>query len=43
VHFEQLIYTDDVHGFLLYENWRKAYEATAEFLGRYLEVEAKEN
>lgn len=38
VYFEQLIYPDDVHGFLLYENWRKAYEATAEFLGRYLMV-----
>jgi dipeptidyl aminopeptidase/acylaminoacyl peptidase len=36
VHYEQLIYPDDVHGFLLHENWLRTYEATAEFLGRYL-------
>jgi len=36
VHFEQLVFPDEVHGFLLHSNWTKAYEATAEFLLRHL-------
>ena len=31
VHIEQLVFADEVHDFLLYRNWLKAYEATSEF------------
>ncbi|MCH8286355.1 S9 family peptidase, partial [candidate division KSB1 bacterium] len=36
VEYEQLIFPDDVHGFLLHENWIKAYKATADFFERKL-------
>lgn len=36
VEFEQLIFPDEVHGFLLHSNWVKAYRATADFLERKL-------
>lgn len=36
VYFEQLIYPDDVHGFLLHRNWVNAYKATADFFDRFL-------
>jgi dipeptidyl aminopeptidase/acylaminoacyl peptidase len=36
VHVETLVFPDEVHGFLRHENWVRAYEATAEFLDRYL-------
>ncbi len=36
VYFEQLIFPDEVHGFLLHDNWKKALEATATFLDRKL-------
>jgi hypothetical protein len=31
VYIEQLVFADEVHDFLLYRNWLKAYEATSEF------------
>jgi dipeptidyl aminopeptidase/acylaminoacyl peptidase len=34
---EQLVFPDEVHGFLLYRNWVASYRATAEFLVRHLE------
>jgi dipeptidyl aminopeptidase/acylaminoacyl peptidase len=34
---EQLVFPDEVHGFLLHRNWVAAYEATAEFLIRYVD------
>jgi len=34
VHVEQLILPDEVHSFLLYGNWVKAYNATFEFVDR---------
>jgi dipeptidyl aminopeptidase/acylaminoacyl peptidase len=34
VEFEQLIFPDEVHGFLLHRNWLAAYEATADFFQR---------
>ncbi|MDW3192362.1 MAG: prolyl oligopeptidase family serine peptidase [Cytophagales bacterium] len=37
VEFEQLIFPDEVHGFLLHQNWLDAYQATAEFFNRKLE------
>ena len=36
VDFEQLIFPDEVHGFLLHKNWLAAYEASLDFLGRKL-------
>jgi dipeptidyl aminopeptidase/acylaminoacyl peptidase len=36
VEFEQLIFPDEVHGFLLHENWLSAYRATADFFDRHL-------
>ncbi len=36
VYFEQLIFPDEVHGFLLHRNWLKAYQATADFFDRML-------
>lgn len=36
VEVEQLIFPDEVHGFLLHRNWVAAYEATAEFFDRKL-------
>ncbi|MEM1328368.1 MAG: prolyl oligopeptidase family serine peptidase [Bacteroidota bacterium] len=36
VHVEQLVFPDEVHGFLLHSNWVKAYEATADFFDRHL-------
>jgi dipeptidyl aminopeptidase/acylaminoacyl peptidase len=37
VEFEQLIFPDEVHGFLLHRNWLAAYRATAEFFDRHLQ------
>jgi dipeptidyl aminopeptidase/acylaminoacyl peptidase len=34
VHAEQLVFPDEVHGFLLWKSWIKAYGATEEFFGR---------
>jgi dipeptidyl aminopeptidase/acylaminoacyl peptidase len=36
VHVEQLIFPDEVHGFLLHQNWVNAYKASAEFFNRFL-------
>ncbi len=36
VYFEQLVFPDEVHGFLLHSNWLKAYEATADFFDRMM-------
>jgi dipeptidyl aminopeptidase/acylaminoacyl peptidase len=36
VYYEQLIFPDEVHGFLLHRNWMAAYEAAADFLDRML-------
>jgi dipeptidyl aminopeptidase/acylaminoacyl peptidase len=36
VEVEQLIFPDEVHSFLLHENWLRAYRATAEFFDRKL-------
>jgi len=30
-HFETLVFPDDIHGFLLHQNWRRAFEAAASF------------
>ena len=36
VEWEQLVFPDEVHGFLLHRNWLRAYEASADFLQRKL-------
>ena len=36
VYFEQLIFPDEVYGFLLHSNWVNAYKATADFFDRML-------
>lgn len=38
VDFEQLIFPDEVHGFLLHRNWVAAYEATLDFFDRKLKT-----
>ncbi|MFN2445421.1 MAG: prolyl oligopeptidase family serine peptidase [Vicinamibacterales bacterium] len=35
---EQVIFPDEVHGFLLHRNWRRALSAAAEFFDRHLKV-----
>lgn len=37
VEFEQLVFPDEVHGFLLHRNWVAAYESALDFLDRKLE------
>ena len=36
VHTEVLVFPDEVHSFLLYENWLRTYLATADFFDRFL-------
>ncbi|MDX1941672.1 MAG: prolyl oligopeptidase family serine peptidase [Saprospiraceae bacterium] len=36
VYFEQLIFPDEVHGFLLHKNWLEAYKSSADFFDRML-------
>lgn len=38
VPFEQLIFPDEIHGFLTHRRWLEAYRASAEFLGKYLQT-----
>jgi dipeptidyl aminopeptidase/acylaminoacyl peptidase len=37
VHVEELIFPDELHGFLLHRDWLEAYEATAAFFERSLQ------
>ena len=34
VHVEELVFPDEIHGFLMWKSWIKAYGATEEFFGR---------
>jgi dipeptidyl aminopeptidase/acylaminoacyl peptidase len=36
VEFEDLIFPDEIHDFLLFRHWREGYEAAARFLDRHL-------
>lgn len=36
VEFEQIVFPDDVHDFLLHRNWLRAYAASADFFERHL-------
>ena len=40
VEFEQLIFPDEVHGFLLHKHWLQAFQASANFLDRHLKAGA---
>jgi dipeptidyl aminopeptidase/acylaminoacyl peptidase len=37
VYYEQLVFPDEVHGFLLHQSWVDAYKATVDFFDRMLE------
>jgi len=37
VYFEQLVFPDEVHGFLLHRNWISAYKTSADFIKRMFE------
>jgi dipeptidyl aminopeptidase/acylaminoacyl peptidase len=39
VHFEELIFPDEIHGFLTHKRWLQAYEASARFLDKELGVD----
>lgn len=36
VPFEQIVLPDEIHGFLIWHNWVRAYEATLQFFDRTL-------
>jgi dipeptidyl aminopeptidase/acylaminoacyl peptidase len=36
VHVEVLVFPDEIHDFLMYKSWVKAYTATADFFAKYL-------
>ncbi len=36
VPFEQLVFPDEIHGFLMWKSWTHAYSATADFFDRTL-------
>jgi dipeptidyl aminopeptidase/acylaminoacyl peptidase len=36
VYFEQLIFPDEIHSFLLHKNWVSAYKASADFFEKFL-------
>jgi len=38
VYFEQLVFPDEVHSFLLHRNWVKAFEASFEFIKRQFSI-----
>jgi dipeptidyl aminopeptidase/acylaminoacyl peptidase len=40
VPFEQMVFPDEVHDFLLHRNWLKIYAATVDFLNRHLRAPA---
>ena len=37
VEFQELIFPDEIHGFLTHKRWIQAYHATADFLGKHLQ------
>jgi len=36
VEFEQIVFPDEVHDFLLYRDWQRAYHATSDFFDKHL-------
>jgi dipeptidyl aminopeptidase/acylaminoacyl peptidase len=43
VYFEQLVFPDEVHNFLLHKHWLEAYKATANFFDRFLKGRQSES
>jgi dipeptidyl aminopeptidase/acylaminoacyl peptidase len=41
VPFKQIVYPDEIHGFLLWRHWVASYKATAEFLSRQLKPDVR--
>jgi dipeptidyl aminopeptidase/acylaminoacyl peptidase len=41
VQFEELIFPDDIHDFLMWKNWVRAYTAAADFFARTLKQEGR--
>lgn len=41
IYYEELVFPDDVHGFLLYRNWLKSNQATAKFLDKFFKPSGK--
>ncbi len=39
VEFEQLIFPDEIHDFLNFSDWVRAYRASADFFDRHLKKE----
>ena len=37
VHFEEIVFPDEIHDFLMWKSWIRAYGATADFFNRMLE------
>src|SRR5215469_238122 len=42
VPFEQLVFPDEIHGFLMFKSWVRAYQATAAFFDRTLKQGSRE-
>ena len=42
VDFEQIIFPDEIHDFLLHRNWLRAYHAASDYFDRYLKSRAAE-
>ena len=38
VEYEEHIFPDEIHGFLLHRSWIKAYDLTAEFFNRHFNL-----
>jgi len=36
VRAEELVFPDEIHGFLMWKSWIRAYRATEDFFGREL-------
>ena len=43
VTFQQMVFPDEVHDFLLHSTWLRSYQATADFFDRYLRNEPAEH
>ena len=41
VYFEEVVFPDEIHDFLLWKSWIKAYSATVDFFDRMLKAERK--
>ena len=42
VPFEQIVYPDEIHSFLLYRHWVASYKATADYLVKHLKPEERQ-